>query len=114
MVSGWGVAGHLSPNSVMQKVSLPLYSQDKCASVFQGQTEIWRKQICIGDERGMNSCSGDSGDPLQAPAIYQGNPRYVQYGLASFGAKECASGAFPGIFTRLDYYLDWILDTMTV
>ncbi|XP_011503619.1 PREDICTED: serine protease easter-like [Ceratosolen solmsi marchali] len=113
VASGWGITDHHIPNSMMQKLSLSPYSKDECVITFKSQIEIWQKQICVGGAHSINSFSGDSGGSLQAPTIYYGNPRYVQYGLLSFGMKNCKSGGFPGVFTRLDYYLDWILNSMS-
>lgn len=115
MVTGWGLTEQRISSTVLMKVALPIYPQNECAKTYKNQAEIWYKQICVGGDSGKDSCSGDSGGPLVAPAIYQNSqPRYVQYGVVSFGIKLCGTQGFPGVYTRLDYYLDWLLDRIHV
>ena len=59
-------------------------------------------QICAGVGR-TDSCTGDSGGPLQA----QVGGRWTVVGITSFGV-ECAREDFPGVYTRVDNYLSWI------
>lgn len=112
MATGWGITEDHKPSAVMMKIALPRYPQEECAAAYRSQKEIWQKQICMGGGQVMDSCRGDSGGPLQAPTVYNGNPRYVQYGIVSFGVRKCGTEGFPGVYTRVDYYLDWILDAM--
>ena len=46
---------------------------------------------------------GDSGGPL----LLQRDNTWTQIGIVSFGNK-CAEPGFPGVYTRLTYFLDWI------
>lgn len=60
---------------------------------------------CAYDPNRRNdSCQGDSGGPLQTPAHDIVEAKVL--GIVSFGIG-CASG-YPGIYTRVAYYLDWI------
>lgn len=62
-------------------------------------------QLCAHDPNGKkDSCQGDSGGPLQ---IYpKGSYAAKIVGIVSFGV-DCGS-KFPGIYTRVASYLDWI------
>ncbi|XP_043255138.1 melanization protease 1-like [Colletes gigas] len=111
-VTGWG-ATELGPRSqTLLQVKLTPINTTECAKTYSGKAQIWYKQICAGGKKGMDSCMGDSGGPLQAPIAYNSNVKYVQYGIVSFGLKECGTDGVPGVYTKLEYYMDWILNTI--
>lgn len=62
--------------------------------------------LCAGrmDIDGVDGCFGDSGGPL----IYKG----VVVGLVSFG-YECGLKYYPGVYTKVSYYTDWIIKTIS-
>ena len=57
------------------------------------------------DITGIDSCNGDSGGPL-VWRDFAGEP-WTQIGLVSYGTGTCGVG-IPGVYTRIDGYLDWI------
>ncbi|KDR19585.1 Serine protease snake [Zootermopsis nevadensis] len=62
--------------------------------------------ICAGDPQGMNdTCNGDSGGPLQVKTT-ESNAYFI-VGITSYGPSVCG-GSTPGIYTRVNKYLDWI------
>ena len=56
--------------------------------------------ICAG-EAGIDSCQGDSGGPLMC------EDQSVQCGIVSWGIG-CAFDGFPGVYTEVSAYIDWI------
>lgn len=58
--------------------------------------------------------AGDSGNPLMNYVTSRGRTMAVQFGIVTAGHSECGRGAlnFPGIYTSVDYYLEWILDNL--
>lgn len=56
--------------------------------------------------------SGDSGNPLISYVRYQGKERSVQMGIVSAGHSECGTNGIPGIYTDVNYYLEWILNNI--
>jgi secreted trypsin-like serine protease len=67
-----------------------------------------KRNICAqGKDKRADSCQGDSGGPLVAKV--QG--KFVQVGVVSWG-HSCADGVFPGVYTKVSSYKDWIDETM--
>ncbi|XP_025833752.1 CLIP domain-containing serine protease 2 [Agrilus planipennis] len=113
VIAGWGVTetGYKSP--VLLKTSVPVVPNDECSRIYEGyQTSIDFKQLCAGGYLGRDSCAGDSGGPLKYVTSLAGTPKYVQYGIVSFGPKYCGIGTQPGVYTRISYFLKWILDNL--
>ena len=64
-------------------------------------------------ENNSNHCQGDSGGPLMTPFGSPGDESGVaqfgwfQIGIVSFGYR-CAEPGFPGVYTRVTEFTDWI------
>nr|CAD7586310.1 unnamed protein product [Timema genevievae] len=101
-VTGWGrlSEGGTLP-SVLQQVSVPIVSNDKCKMMFlrAGRHEfIPEIFMCAGYETGgQDSCQGDSGGPLQ---VRGKDGRYFLAGIISWGIG-CAEQNLPGVCTRI-------------
>lgn len=59
---------------------------------------------------GKDSCSGDSGGPLMQTFSSDKSQWYVE-GVVSFGAS-CGREGWPGIYTRVSEYVDWIKENV--
>lgn len=100
-VSGWGAVtegGNISAE--LLKVGVPVTNQTTCSSAYSGISSD--KQVCAGIG-GRDSCQGDSGGPL----IGIDNKTQMLVGVVSFG-KGCARDYYPGVYTRVAAYRDWI------
>ena len=66
-------------------------------------------QFCAasGDETSRDACSGDSGGPF---AVFE-DGRWFLVGLVSFGLG-CGRVQYPGVYTRIDHFIPWILDVV--
>jgi len=94
----------------LHEVDVEVIDPQECKSVYTslqvpafaiGDTEI----CATGPAGGKDSCFGDSGGPLVVPA---GNARgYVQVGIVSWG-PQCGNPLFPGVYTRVSSFSDWI------
>jgi len=114
IVAGWGrlsEGGQLP--SILQYVSVPIVSNDKCKSMFlrAGRHEVIPEIfMCAGyDLGGRDSCQGDSGGPL---VVKGKDGRWFLGGIISWGIG-CAEPNLPGVCTRISKFTDWILSKVT-
>ncbi|CAH2318999.1 cationic trypsin [Pelobates cultripes] len=100
LVSGWGnllTSGVQYPDA-LQCLNVPVLSDESCKASYRDQ--ITSNMFCAGFlEGGKDSCQGDSGGPL----VCNGE----LYGVVSWG-KGCAQRAYPGVYTKVCNYLEWI------
>lgn len=109
-VTGWGTVHpkvHKYPDE-LQEVEVRTIPNEICSqSDWYGLLPRYKPSmmICAGyAEGGKDSCSGDSGGPLMCRAP---NGRWKLIGLVSWG-EGCAVAKKPGLYTRVEHYVDWI------
>ncbi|XP_066255147.1 transmembrane protease serine 9-like [Euwallacea similis] len=112
IVAGWGTTEEDLFSSVLLKASVPVLPEKACSEIYQRYLPVTSDQICAGGYKGRDSCAGDSGGPLMYTGLIEGSPRYIQYGIVSFGPRKCGSEGKPGVYTRVKSYLLWILDNI--
>lgn len=84
-----------------------------CSKTYKHLKNIGVEQICVGGEKGKDSCSGDSGGPMQKAFSFRDKgPRYFAMGVVSVGAKRCGKFSTPAIYTNVTYYIPWILKNL--
>lgn len=112
-VAGWGVTEDAIQSTVLLSVDLPIVSLKDCQTAYNRTIGIGEGQLCAGGIKDKDSCSGDSGGPLMYPGrIGNTGIHYVQRGIVSFGPKQCNLGRFPGVYTNVAQYMEWILDNI--
>lgn len=89
------------------KAEIAIVDHQTCDNSFEHS--ITDNMICAG---GMvpskrDACTGDSGGPL----MMESNERWTLIGVVSFG-NDCASKGYPGIYTKVSNYYDWIYDNI--
>ncbi|XP_017006637.2 trypsin-1 [Drosophila takahashii] len=106
ILAGWGLnATGGVVQQQLQKVQLQVFGDQECSD--RHQTQLHASQICAGlPEGGKGQCSGDSGGPL----ILTNTD--TQVGIVSWSIKPCARPPFPGVFTEVSAYVDWIVETV--
>merc|ERR1711872_679893 len=109
-VTGWGTlseGGFGLPN-VLHKVTVPVVSDEDCNESYSGHNAIADSMICAGlPDGGKDSCQGDSGGPF-----FAGEPGSEELiGIVSWGIG-CARKGYPGVYTEVSYFVDWIMETM--
>ncbi|XP_054259673.1 venom protease-like isoform X2 [Macrosteles quadrilineatus] len=109
-VIGWGAIGYRGPSTTaLQEAQIDISDQNFCSNAYRnikGAT-IDSRVICALSPQGRDACQGDSGGPLILPK--QSN--FYLIGIVSYGYK-CAEPGFPGVYTKVSLYVDWIKKTM--
>lgn len=107
-VAGWGKTETRSESEVKLKVSVPVVSNSECDSVFSRvNRRIVSQQMCAGGMAGQDSCRGDSGGALMGKVNKYNN--WFAFGVVSYGPSPCGTPGWPGVYTRVTAYVDWIL-----
>lgn len=102
-VTGWGsTQPRGNASQILQEVIIPYIPLERCQYLYRFWTgKVTDKMICAGvdGKGGKDSCSGDSG----GPAVIDGKLA----GIVSWG-NGCALPDYPGVYTRVDKFIDWI------
>ncbi|XP_073822297.1 trypsin-1-like [Musca autumnalis] len=104
LVTGWGNTKNRTDwEQLLRQTKVPIFNQKECSrryGLFGGVTE---RMLCAGyAEGGKDACQGDSGGPL---VTEDG----VLVGVVSWG-YGCARPNYPGIYSRVAYVRDWIME----
>lgn len=83
------------------KVQLPIVDQTQCQKKWL-KYNLLDDQLCAGGLKNMDSCFGDSGGPLMTQGLF-----WTLEGVVSFG-NGCGYEGWPGIYTRVSRYVEWI------
>lgn len=110
-VTGWGdteprEAGYDGPSAppyVLRGATVSAVDGDTCKTQYAGRV-VPELMLCAGDA-GKDACSGDSGGPLFAADVAQGQTPTVPddlrlVGIVSWGIG-CALPQYPGVYTKV-------------
>uniref|UniRef100_A0AAY4DC10 trypsin n=1 Tax=Denticeps clupeoides TaxID=299321 RepID=A0AAY4DC10_9TELE len=101
-ISGWGVTEKGTDTLLEAKVRL--IAQMMCNSPQVYDNRLDATQFCAGKmEGGVDTCQGDSGGPLMCAS----NGTHYIYGVVSWG-DNCGKKNKPGVYARVDQFIDWI------
>ena len=114
-VAGWGwtdvpINGGRQTD-ILQKVDVPILANDDCQRWYKEKNKtnlILDGSMCAGfEEGGKDACNADSGGPL----MVEEDGRHVVVGVVN-GGIGCDRPKLPGLYTRVNNYIDWISETI--
>uniref|UniRef100_A0A8B9K1I4 Transmembrane serine protease 7 n=1 Tax=Astyanax mexicanus TaxID=7994 RepID=A0A8B9K1I4_ASTMX len=104
-VTGWGYRSEQDKvlPTVLQKAEVNIMSQSECKRTYG---PVSPRMLCAGVPSGeQDACRGDSGGPLACQVSVGG--RWFLTGIVSWGSG-CGRPNFPGVYTRVAKFIDWI------
>ncbi|XP_068142887.1 brachyurin-like [Drosophila tropicalis] len=109
IASGWGKISDSASGAtdLLRWAEVPIISNTGCTPWYFGM--IGSTNICIKTTGGTSTCNGDSGGPL---VLNDGSNTLI--GATSFGIALGCEVGWPGVFTRITSYLDWIEEKTSV
>uniref|UniRef100_T1JB02 limulus clotting factor C n=1 Tax=Strigamia maritima TaxID=126957 RepID=T1JB02_STRMM len=107
-VAGWGryeFNGNRS-SQVLRATEMPVLPLSDCESAYP-KGQVTPNMVCAAlADPVQDACPGDSGGPL----TWFRDGRWYLIGVVSAGDPKgtCGNPQFPGLYTRVSNYLDWI------
>ncbi|XP_073816007.1 serine protease ea-like [Musca autumnalis] len=112
-VTGFGITEDSRSSGLKLKAGVDAWNLDECRKKFSPKKIFLdSSQMCAGGEEGVDSCRGDSGGPLVIKQRVENRDVYILAGVVSFGRTPCGIPGWPGVYTRVGAYIDWITDNM--
>mmetsp|Transcript_26075 Transcript_26075/g.60544 ORF Transcript_26075/g.60544 Transcript_26075/m.60544 type:complete len:571 (-) Transcript_26075:218-1930(-) len=93
--------------AILQEVVVDVVPGASCNSVNSYNDTVRVPRMICARADGKDSCQGDAGGPLIVPGATATDDLLV--GINSFGIG-CADPNFPGIYTRVSFFEEWIQD----
>jgi trypsin len=104
-VSGWGLTTAGTKSRDLMEAPIRVVDPQACSQAYG--TALPPNTVCGGD--GVHdACTGESGGPLFSRSA---NGTAYQLGVVGFG-KGCGDKKFPGVYTRVAHYAEWIRKTI--
>ena len=103
--------------AILHEIDLTIQKMEYCQKAIDKIAEFTCEKVefhkdglfCAGGEEGKDACQGDSGSAI----FTKEKKEVVQIGLVSGSPVEtCGADDIPTFYTRVQYYLKWILDNM--
>ncbi len=111
-VVGWGLLEEEGEASnALMEVGVDILSNEACQIRYMGTGVVITDNMLCAGESGKDSCQGDSGGP--GIVFDQTADRDRVAGVVSFGIG-CAREQFPGVYTRVANFIDWITEVSGV
>ncbi|KAB7496394.1 Hepatocyte growth factor activator [Armadillidium nasatum] len=107
VAAGWGWTEDDKASNILLRANVPIADDALCKQRYK--KNFVGNQLCIGGTK-YDTCMGDSGGPLVMSE--ENGPPFYQVGIVSFGFFPCGQNRFPGIYTNVADYRDWIINNI--
>ncbi|KAG8224882.1 hypothetical protein J437_LFUL004623 [Ladona fulva] len=100
-------------SEVKQWLRVPVVNNSRCAETLHVTMD--ETFMCAGTVEGEATCIGDSGGPLmmhESVIHYRPGEQWVVVAIVQGGTWICGTKGFPGLYTRVEPYIHWILDNI--
>ncbi|XP_016656052.1 venom protease [Acyrthosiphon pisum] len=112
-VAGWGSTNPPSVlseqrNTYLMEAQIPITNTTDCKYLYKKNNIVIDDKIiiCAGHPKGgKDACRGDSGGPM----MFFIKNQYYLMGVVSRGPKLCGEPGYPGIYTRVSSFINWIV-----
>lgn len=114
-VAGWGITEDGRPSNIKLKITVHVWNLDRCQDKYRTyQMHLNKSQLCAGGKANIDTCQGDSGGPLMVPTHVGEQEIFFVAGVTSYGPQPCGLQGWPGVYTRVGHYIDWITSKLEV
>ncbi|KAI8130975.1 Serine protease easter [Lucilia cuprina] len=113
-VAGWGATENDTVSTIKLKIMVNVWNTTKCQDTYNifNMPIDENYQFCAGGADGIDTCRGDSGGPLMVTQRIKNKDVYFVIGIVSYGPRPCGLEGWPGVYTRVGNYTDWILNNL--
>ncbi|XP_054259697.1 venom protease-like [Macrosteles quadrilineatus] len=104
-VAGWGALFFRGPSTkALQQVDVSITAENVCRNAYSSQRgAVIDNRVLCASNPGKDACQGDSGGPLMLGR----DDTFYLIGVVSYG-KNCADPQYPGVYTRVSSFINWI------
>nr|XP_019543072.2 melanization protease 1-like isoform X2 [Aedes albopictus]XP_019551985.2 melanization protease 1-like isoform X2 [Aedes albopictus] len=106
-VVGWGSAENVTTSQYKMYAEITTTTNERYKYITGKPIEDNQMAAQCSPEAYRDSCTGDSGGPLQI----QINGTYYLIGIISHGPR-CGASTIPAVYTRVTSYMEWILESI--
>ncbi|XP_018566942.1 serine protease easter-like [Anoplophora glabripennis] len=108
-IAGWGIINRTEFTQYATRlmyITAPILDAKPCNELYH--RELIDSQLCIGYQKGKDSCAGDSGGPVFKAMTKNKQDRAHLIGVVSYGLRACGQG--PAVYTDVSYFVQWTLE----
>ncbi|XP_065204631.1 venom protease-like [Planococcus citri] len=104
-IAGWGDtrSGECKMTNILLEAQVDMVDRKTCAQNYTRYPYTIDQRVLCASRLGQDTCQGDSGGPLMMPI----ENSYYLIGITSCG-NGCAKIGYPGVYTKVGYFSDWI------